>query len=161
VDNRTVQKGQVNFLKLLQSWVLIALGVLIASSLSDGVYYESRGTLLLVVLLVSLFNLVIRPVLILFALPFVIFTFGLGLVVINALVLLLVEAVVPGFHLASFWSALWVALVISVVTLVANVLMGTSRIRVNIQRGAPPNDGPSAPSRKNLPRDKDDDVIDI
>ncbi|MGE9292542.1 MAG: phage holin family protein [Puniceicoccales bacterium] len=154
------QKKQINFLKLLQSWILIALGVLLASSLSDGVSYDSRGTFVLVVLLVSLFNLVIRPVLILFALPFVVFTFGLGLVVINALVLLLVEAVVPGFHLASFWSAIWVAIVISFVSLVANMLMGTSRVKVSVKRTGPPKDGPHGSSGKNL-SNKDDDVIDI
>ncbi len=160
MDKRTEKKGQINFIKLLQSWVLIALGVLIASSLSDGVHYDTRGTLVLVVLLVSLFNIIIRPLLILFTLPFVIFTFGLGLVVINALVLLLVEAIVPGFHLASFWSALWVAIVISLVSMIANLLIGTSRIRINIQRGGPPRDGPHGSSRKNISR-KDDDVIDI
>ncbi|MBC2593369.1 phage holin family protein [Ruficoccus amylovorans] len=160
MDNRPARKGQINFVKLLQSWVLIALGVLIASSLSDGVHYDSRGTLVLVVLLLSLFNLVIRPVLILFALPFVVLTFGFGLVVINALVLLLVEAVVPGFQLASFWSALWVALVISLVSLAANLLVGGSRVKVTVRRSGPPGKGPDSSARKNL-SGNDDDVIDI
>ena len=154
------QKGQINFFKLLQSWVLIALGVLIASSMSDGVHYDSRGTLVLVVLLVSLFNLVIRPVLILFALPFVIFTFGLGLVVINALMLMLVEAIVPGFHLASFWSALWVALVISIVSLVANMLIGSSRVKISVKRSGASGGGTQGSSGKKISRN-DDDVIDI
>lgn len=146
----------MSWLKLLQSWALIALGVLIAASTSDGIQYDSRSTLIIVVLLISLFNMVIRPLLILFALPFVILTFGIGLVVINALVLLLVEVVVPGFHLASFWSALWAAVVISIVSLLANLLLGKGRIKISVQRNGP---GGGKGGRKDLP--KDDDVIDI
>ncbi|MEM8550266.1 MAG: phage holin family protein [Verrucomicrobiota bacterium] len=149
-------QASINFPRLLQSWALIALGVLLAASTSSGVTYDSTGTLILVVLLLSFFNVIIRPILILFALPFVVLTLGLGLIVINALVVLLVEAIVPGFHLASFWSALWVAVVISIVSMLTNMLLGKSRVKVTVsQQGGPG----QPPGKKPLP--KDDDVIDI
>ncbi len=151
-------RGQIDFVKLLWSWALTALGVLLAAKTSEGVTYDSRSALIVAVLLISLFNMVIRPLLILFALPFVIITLGFGMVVINALVLLLVEAVVPGFHLASFWSALWAAIVISIVSLIANMLMGKSRVKVRVTRG--PGGGQGGPKKDNK-KLSDDDVIDI
>lgn len=153
------QPGQINWLKLLQSWALCALGVLIAANTSSGISYDTTGALITVVLLVSLFNIIIRPLLILFALPFVVLTLGLGLVVINALILLLVEAIVPGFHLASFWSALWAAVVISIVSMIANLLLGRGRVKISVQRHGPGGTASRGSPRRKLP--KDDDVIDI
>ena len=60
--------------------------------------------LLLVAAVLGALNVSLKPLLIFFALPFVIFTFGLGIIVINALLVMLAGAVVPGFEVASFWS---------------------------------------------------------
>lgn len=132
---------------LLQNWLLIALGVLLAAHTSAGISYDDGASLVLVVLLFSFFNLVLKPLLVFFTLPFIIVTFGLGIWIINAVVLMFASGLVPGFHVASFSSALWGAFVISLTSLVVNMLLAPPQVR----RFSRPSPKPS----------KDDDVIDI
>ena len=94
------------WVQLLVRWSILALGVTLASHLVPGIRYDSPTTLLVVVLLLSLFNAVLRPVLVLFTLPFIVLTMGLGMLVINALLFLFVGRLVEGFEVGSFWSAL-------------------------------------------------------
>jgi putative membrane protein len=94
-----------------------------------------------VVLLLSFFNLFLKPLLVLFTLPFILLTMGLGLIVINALLFLFVGWLVEGFYVASFWSALGGACVVSVTNFVMSRMLRAS-----------------APTR---PTPKRDDVIDI
>ncbi len=146
----------INWPKLLKSWVLIALGVLVAAATSDGIQYSNGWSLFIAVVLISLFNVILRPVLIFLALPFVVLTFGLGIFLINALLFMLVGAIVPGFDVASFWSALWGAVVVAFVSLLANLLLGSTKVQVH--RTGPGQGGPQMRHRVDK---KDDDVIDI
>jgi len=139
----------------LRSWALICLGVLLAAWSSDGIRFESDFSLLLAVLLISFLNVILRPLLILFALPFVVLTLGLGIVIINALLFWLASAIVPGFEVAGFWSALWGAIVVGLTSMIANAFLGGPKVRVRVQRG----DSASQRSRK-IDR-RDDDVIDV
>ncbi|MBL9201407.1 MAG: phage holin family protein [Opitutaceae bacterium] len=135
------------FLQLLLRWAVLALGVTIATKIVPGIECSDGTTLLVVVLLLSFFNAILKPLLVLFTLPFIVLTMGLGVVVINALLFLLVGHLVTGFHVASFWSAVGGALVVSVTNLILSLLM----------RGG---GGPPA-QRRDAPRPKKDDVIDI
>jgi putative membrane protein len=142
--------------------VVIALGVAIAAHTSHGISYHGPGsfgphgwgTLALVVVVLTVFNMVLKPLLVVFTLPFVILTFGLGLWVINALLFLLAGAVVPGFEVASFGSALWGSLVVSVVSLVVYLMLGPRRrsLRTRVLGGV----SGSPPSAR-----RDRDVIDL
>ena len=143
--------------KLLVSCLLLAIGVIIAAHTAKGIHYDSNGALVVAVLLLSLCNLVLKPLLMLFSLPFIILTFGLGIWLINALLFMLVGAVVEGFYVLSFWNALWGAFVVSFTGLIANVFFGTKRIQVQAQ-GAPGTPRAQPQARKPL---NDDDVIDI
>lgn len=148
---------QINWPKVLKSWVLIALGVLLAAWTSRGsISYDSTGSLALAVVLISLFNVLLRPLMVLLALPFVVLTLGLGIFVINALLFMLAGAITPGFEVASFWAALWGALVTGAVSLLANMLLGGTRVRVQVSGGGPG----QGPGKRSLGK-KDDDVIDI
>ena len=62
----------------------------------------TAGALVAVVIILSFLNVMLRPILILFALPFVILTMGFGILVINALLFLLVDKLVPGFSRNNF-----------------------------------------------------------
>ncbi len=122
-------------LRLLYNWVLIGLGVLLAQWMLPGISYQGAGylgengwgTLVLVVVTISLLNLLLRPLLIFFTLPFVIVTFGLGVWIINATLLYLAARIVPGFEIDGFASALWGSLIISFVSLLVNWLLRPSR----------------------------------
>ena len=158
---------------MLKSWVVVALGVLIASNTASGIHYDSREALLIVVILLSACNVFIKPLLMLFSLPFIILTFGIGIWVINALLFLFVAALVSGFHVDSFGSALWGALVVSITSGVATVLFGSpsqrGSVNINVGRAGPgpssqagvPPRGAAEPRRAKRVIENDDDVIDI
>jgi putative membrane protein len=82
----------------------------------------------------------------LLALPLLIFTLGLFMLVINALLLYLVSIFLHGhFEVDGFWAAFWGALLISVVSVLLNSMTGSGSARVEIHRGRrPPNSGPGA-----------------
>ena len=101
------------------------LRMLIAGAVIFGVSYFSGGTLLQVdtfvwalvlALVLGVVNAVIKPVISFFALPVTIVTLGLFSLVINAGMLALAAAVVPGVHTTGFWATVLAALIISVVT---------------------------------------------
>lgn len=151
----------MDFQQLLKTWLLLAVGVIIAAHTATGIHYDSTTALIVAVLLLSVCNMVLKPLLMLFSLPFIILTFGLGIWLINALLFMLVGALVEGFHVMSFWNALWGALVVSLTGAAASFFFGSSRASVHINRGqgAAPGARPEQPSRK--PIKDDDDVIDI
>jgi len=68
----------MDFKQLLKSWAIIAFGVLIASNTGSGIHYESREALIIAVILLSALNVFLKPVLMLFSLPFIILTFASG-----------------------------------------------------------------------------------
>ena len=135
-------------LQLLLRWAILALGVTLASHVIPGIGYDTGRTLLVVVLLLSLFNAVLKPLLVLFTLPFILLTMGLGMLVINALLFLFVGRIVEGFHVGSFWSALGGALIVSLTNL---LLSGFISGKPPGSRGAPQRRRPGKP----------DDVIDV
>ncbi|MGB0743869.1 MAG: phage holin family protein [Opitutales bacterium] len=147
----------MNFQQLLKTWLLLAIGVTIAAHTATGISYDGTGALVVAVLLLSVCNLVLKPLLMLFSLPFIILTFGLGIWLINALLFLLVGALVEGFQVLSFWNALWGAFVVSLTSAIATMIFGKTRVNVqtNSSQGAPRR---QPQTRKPL---NDDDVIDI
>ncbi len=138
------------FLQLLVRWLVLALGVTLATKLVDGITCDSTPTLIVVVLLLSFFNAILKPLMVLFTLPFILLTLGLGMVVINALLFLLVARLVDGFYVASFWSAVGGAIVVSVTNLILNVFTRGPR---------EPGGGGGSPARAK--KEKPADVIDI
>ena len=148
----------MNFKQILKTWLLLAIGVIIAAHTARGIHYDSNAALAVAVLLLSLCNVALKPLLMLFSLPFIILTFGLGIWLINALLFMLVGALVEGFDVLSFWNALWGALVVSLTGAAANFFFGGSRIKVQANVGQGPGSGTTSQSRKPI---KDDDVIDI
>jgi putative membrane protein len=115
------------FLQLLLRWSILALGVTIAANVVPGIACDDATTLVIVVLVLSFFNAVLRPLLVLFTLPFILVTMGLGIVLINAFLFLMVGKLVDGFYVASFWSALGGALIVGVTSLILNKILVAKR----------------------------------
>ena len=141
------------FFQLLVRWSVLALGVTIATKLITGIHCDDVGTLAAVVVLLSLFNVVLKPLLVLFTLPFLVLSLGLGMLVINAFLFMLVGEMVRGFQVDSFWSALGGALIVSVTNIIVSMAIGK---KPGPPRAPGPRPGPSA-----RPPVKNDDVIDI
>ncbi len=134
------------FVNLLLRWLVLALGVILSTKIVPGISYDTGTTLAVVVLLLSFFNAVLKPLLLLFTLPFIILSLGVGIWIINALLFFFVGRLVDGFHVAGFGSALLGSLIVSVTNLVMSRLLKP-----------PPPPGPPPPRREA----KGDDVIDI
>ena len=95
-------------------FLLSGLAVLLTSYLLPGVRVEHYGYALLVAAVLSIVNVVVKPILIIFTIPITVITLGLFLLVINALMILLVSWLVPAFQVDGFWWALAFSLILSV-----------------------------------------------
>jgi len=106
---------------MILRFLLSGIAVLIAAYLLPGVSVEHFGYALLVALVLSLVNIFVKPILVIFTIPITILTLGLFLLVINALMIMLVDALVAGFHVDGFWWALAFSFILSIV----NGLLGS------------------------------------
>lgn len=126
--------------RFIQSWFINTLAVLVAAYLIKGIHYQKPLDLVVASLLLGIFNAVLRPVLMLLALPLLIITLGLFTLVINALLLYFVGSLLqPHFYVEGFWAAFWGALIISFVSLILNSLTRTGDTRLHFAaRRRPP-----------------------
>jgi putative membrane protein len=111
------------FVNLLVRWFVLALGVVLSTKIVPGISYDTGTTLAVVVLVLSFFNAVLKPLLLLFTLPFIVLSLGIGIWIINAILFYFVGRLVDGFHVASFGSALLGALMVSMTNLLMNRLL--------------------------------------
>ncbi|MBS0154693.1 MAG: phage holin family protein [Nitrospira sp.] len=99
---------------------ITGIAVFLAIAIVPGLEANSFGAGLAAVLVLTFLNLILRPILFLLTLPLIVFTLGLFLVVLNALLLDLTAYLVKGFTVSGFWPSVGGALVISLVTTVLN-----------------------------------------
>lgn len=97
----------------MMRFLLNGLAILLAAYILPGVQVEHYGYALLVAFGLSAANMLVKPLLVILTIPLTLVTFGLFLLVINALIILIVDAVVPGFNVDGFWWALLFGLVVS------------------------------------------------
>ena len=100
-------------MKLILRLLLTALAVVLLSYVLPGVHVDSMWTAIVLAVVLALLNFLVKPLLVLFTLPVTILTLGLFLLVINALIILFAENLVPGFQVAGFWWALIFSLLLS------------------------------------------------
>src|ERR1039458_3001363 len=116
-----MQPGTGRFLRFLQSWLINTLAVLVAWYIVPGIHFGQNSSFLapfIASLVLGILNAFIRPVLMLLALPLLIFTLGLFTLVINALLLYFVGVLLaPHFQVDTFGSAFLGALIISIVSI--------------------------------------------
>lgn len=109
---------------LLVRWaisiVLNALALITVAELFDSIYMEDFQTALLAGLILSILNVLVKPLLIILTLPITILSFGLFLLVINAAVLMLTQNFLEGFQIDSFGLAIVASILISIITMVLN-----------------------------------------
>lgn len=113
-----------NLTPFLIHWAITALSLWIASHLFRGIRFDSTGALVVAALLLGFANAIVKPLLIVLTLPLTLLTFGLFLLVINALMILLVAALVRGFKVSGFWTALFASIFISLLSVIIGSLMG-------------------------------------
>lgn len=104
-----------------------ALAVFLGAWLLPGVAVENVGTALLVALVLAILNTLVKPILIILTIPVTIVTLGLFLLVINALIILMADALVGGFIVDGFWWALLFSLILSILS---GIFEGATREKI-------------------------------
>ena len=111
-------------------WLIYVLSLALAARLVDGVDFPGDppgvAQVLAVAAIFGVLNAVVKPLLIMLTLPLTLLTFGLFILVINALMLLLVSKLVKGFRLSGFWTAFFASLFISILSIAIGALAGGS-----------------------------------
>jgi putative membrane protein len=107
-------------MKVLLNILLTGIAVAIADYVIPGVALNSFVTALVAGVILGLVNALIRPIVLVLTLPINVLTFGLFTFVINALMIMLVAAVVPGFAVGGFWSALLFSVIVSLLKMMFN-----------------------------------------
>jgi putative membrane protein len=95
-------------------FLLSGLAVLLTAYLLPGVDVKDFLYALLVTVVLSLANIIVRPILVLLTVPITIVTLGLFLLVINAIIIMIVDYFVPGFQVDGFWWALAFSLILAI-----------------------------------------------
>jgi putative membrane protein len=149
-----MQPGTKKILRFLGNWAINTFAVLVAAIILQGhIAYKSPADLIVASLLLGILNAFVRPILMLLALPLLIFTLGLFTLVINALLLALVSFLLkPAFQVDGFSYAFLGALIISIISIALNVMTGGARVTVQRRRPPPP---------RNSNDDDDKPVIDV
>lgn len=114
-------------MRQLINWLLSALAVWIVSQVLPGFHVTGVASALIAALLIGFVNATLGVVLKIVTFPLTILTLGIFWFVINALMLELVSAIVPGFHIDTFASAFWGAIILSLVNMFFRWLAGTGK----------------------------------
>ncbi len=159
---REMNKESGGIAVMVKRGLISSLGVMTGSYLLDGIDYSDNGSLFLAVVLLGVFLAVLKPLLVLLALPFVVVTLGLGVLFINALLYLLVGNLLEGFTVDSFGTAFFGALIVTFFNVgFSNWINGTRRVSVSGQWNATRRGGPASPKKQPKAVKAKDDVIDI
>lgn len=102
---------------MLKQLLINAVAFLVVGYLLPGVRISSLETLLVVAVVYGVVNMLLKPLLILLTLPINILTLGLFTFVINAVILLIVAKIVPGFVVDGWWTAIVAAVLMAVVNM--------------------------------------------
>lgn len=102
----------MNFLTRL---IVSTLAVMVTAYLLPGVQVNSVFTAIMVAAVLSLLNVVVKPILIILTIPITLLTLGLFLLVINAGMIMLASKIVPDFVVDGFWTALFFSIILSLV----------------------------------------------
>ena len=114
-------------MNILLRLILTAVAVLIAAYLLPGVQVDGFFTAFILAVVLSILNVLVKPVFILLTIPLTFLTLGLFLLVINAIIILMVDGLVAGFYVEGFWWALLFSLLLSLLNAVLADITGSKK----------------------------------
>lgn len=109
--------------RMLAHWVLSALCLLLVARFVPGFVLNGFGTALLAALVIGLVNGTLGMLLKIITFPLTVLTFGIFWLVINALMLEVAAALVPGFTVVGLWPAFWGGLILSLLNLTVRQIL--------------------------------------
>jgi putative membrane protein len=99
------------------NWLANAFAIMIAAYLLPGIHVANIWTALIVALVLGVLNILVKPILVFLTLPITALTFGLFLLVINAVLAVMASHLVPGFTVDSFEWAFIFSLAVSLINM--------------------------------------------
>lgn len=112
---------------LILRWLIATAAILVSAYLVPGVEVNGIWPALWIALFLGLFNLILRPILIVLTLPITMLTFGLFIFIINTLLILLISTIIQGFHITGFLEALLFSIVLSAISYILNYIAEYSK----------------------------------
>jgi len=120
-------------------FVITGVAVLLAAEIVPGIRIDGVPAGAATVIVLALLNAIVRPMLYLFSFPLIMFTLGLFMVIINAILLHLTAWLVTGFTVDGFWPSFWGALLISFVSTILNLMISEEgKVEILVHRPKPP-----------------------
>lgn len=127
--------------KFVQTWLINTFAVLVTVTVLPHFHCEPKGAVFLVSLLLGILNTFLRPLMMLVALPLVLYTLGLFLVVINGCLIYMVDWIMgTAFEVDGFGWAMLGSVLIGVIALILNVVTGNTNAQLKVRRQQRPPD---------------------
>ena len=137
-------------MKLLIGWLINTVALLLVSKIIPGIFISDFWVAAIAAAILVLFNIFLKPFLLIITLPINLLTLGIFTFFINAFLFFLVSKVVSGFEILGFWSAFWGAIIFSVLNYILNIFFNPwKKIKVNFYRSNFRNDQ-DTPGRGNV-----------
>ncbi len=114
-------------LHIILQLILGGIAVIITGYLLPGVIVEDFWTGIVIAALIALLNITIKPILVILTIPITIFTLGIFVLFINAILILIAAWIVPGFSVGGFWWAFFFGLILALINSLLGVSLGGSR----------------------------------
>jgi len=112
-------------------WLTLTAAILLTAYLMGGIHVTSFFSALGAAAILGILNAFFRPIALLITLPINVLTLGLFTFIINAVMLKMASGVIGGFHVEGFWTAVFGALLISLISFALNTLIrGNGRVGV-------------------------------
>jgi putative membrane protein len=108
--------------QIVISFLLNALALWVVTLVYSGVHADSTTALLFAALVFGVVNAIVRPILVLFSLPFIIVTLGLFIFIVNGLTFWLVGALVPGFHVEGLLAGIIGSVLLGIVSWIISAI---------------------------------------
>lgn len=112
------EKRKLSFVtRFVFRWFVSSLGLWIAAGiLGDNIDYQSRFSVIVIAgLILAIINTIVKPIVIVFTFPAILFTLGLFMIVINGLMVVLASKLYEPLHIANFWAAMLAGMIIGLV----------------------------------------------
>jgi putative membrane protein len=100
-------------MNLIIRLLLNAVAVIVLAKVLNGVHVDDYLTAVIVAVVLSILNVLVKPFLIILTLPITVLTLGLFLLVVNALIILLADKLIDGFSVNSIWTAILFSILLS------------------------------------------------
>jgi putative membrane protein len=124
-----------DIIRYLLRWFMNGLGLWVAANLISGIDYDSIYTIIFASLIFSLINATIKPIVIIFSLPAIIFTLGFFMLIVNGLMISLTHSIYAPFFVEDFKSAFLAAIIVGLVNYILSMFVDDKRLHADYIRG--------------------------